>query len=117
MHSALILTRPSYPAMPWTGQRVHQRSMLSGPLVLGKRPLKFRTPTADKDQQLMLLCTLPSPLQIVLYGDLIFLLNSAHRCAVRTISSNVLSRRFIRSRPARDNSIVRRVVSTGSLDC
>jgi len=36
--------------MPWTGQRVHQRSMLFGPLVLEKRLLKFRTPTADKDQ-------------------------------------------------------------------
>ena len=33
-----------------TEQRVHQRSMHSGPLVLGMRPLKFRTPTADKDQ-------------------------------------------------------------------
>ena len=36
--------------MPWTGQRVHQRSMHLGPLVLEMRPLKFRTPTADKDQ-------------------------------------------------------------------
>ena len=36
--------------MPLTGQRVHQRSMHPGPLVLGMRPIKFRTPTADKDQ-------------------------------------------------------------------
>jgi len=36
--------------MPLTGQRVHQRSMLRDPLVLAKRLLKFRTPTADKDQ-------------------------------------------------------------------
>ena len=50
MHSALILTRPSYPAMPRTRQRVHQRSMHLGPLVLEMRPVKFRTPTADKDQ-------------------------------------------------------------------
>ncbi len=50
MPSAFILTRPSYPAMPLTGQRVHQRSMHLGPLVLEMRPLKFRTPTADKDQ-------------------------------------------------------------------
>ena len=50
MHSAFILTRPSYPAMPLTGQRVHQRSMRLGPLVLETRLLKFRTPTADKDQ-------------------------------------------------------------------
>lgn len=55
MHSALIQTRPSYPAMPLTGQRVHQRSMHLGPLVLKMRLLKFRTPTADKDQQTLLL--------------------------------------------------------------
>ncbi len=31
-------------------QRVHQRFVHLGPLVLGLRPLQFRTPTADKDQ-------------------------------------------------------------------
>jgi hypothetical protein len=36
--------------MPLTGQLVHQRSMHPGPLVLRMRPLKFRTPTTDKDQ-------------------------------------------------------------------
>ena len=36
--------------MPLKRQRVHQRSILPGPLVLGKCPRKFRTPTADKDQ-------------------------------------------------------------------
>ena len=36
--------------MPLKRQRVHQRSILPGPLVLGKCPLKFRTPTEDKDQ-------------------------------------------------------------------
>src|ERR671939_1782513 len=50
MHSAFILTRPSYPAMPRTGQPVHQRSIHPGPLVLRMHPLKFRTPTTDKDQ-------------------------------------------------------------------
>ncbi len=40
----------SYPAMPWTGQPVHQSPIHPGPLVLGMSPLKFRTPTADKDQ-------------------------------------------------------------------
>jgi hypothetical protein len=50
MLSALILTGLSYPAMPRTGQPVHQRSMHSGPLVLGVRLRKFRTPTADKDR-------------------------------------------------------------------
>jgi hypothetical protein len=36
--------------MPQTGQPVHQRSMHPGPLVLRMRPLKFRTPTTDKDR-------------------------------------------------------------------
>ena len=36
--------------MPLKGQRVHQRSIHPGPLVLGMCPRKFRTPTADKDQ-------------------------------------------------------------------
>ena len=40
----------SYPAMPLTGQPVHQSPIHPGPLVLGMSPLKFRTPTADKDQ-------------------------------------------------------------------
>ena len=38
----------SYPAMPLAGQLVHQRSILSGPLVLGKSPLKSRTPAVDR---------------------------------------------------------------------
>src|SRR6266404_8649987 len=50
MHSAFILTRPSYSAMPQTRQRIHQRSIHPGPLVLRMYPLKFRTPTTDKDQ-------------------------------------------------------------------
>ena len=50
MHSAFILTRPSYPAMPQTGQPVHQRSMHPGPLVLRKNLRKFRSPTADRDR-------------------------------------------------------------------
>ncbi len=50
MPSALILTKPSYPAVLLKEQRVHQRFMHLGPLVLETRPLKFRTPTADKDQ-------------------------------------------------------------------
>ena len=40
----------SYPAMPLTGQPVHQSPIHPGPLVLGMNPLKYRTPTADKDQ-------------------------------------------------------------------
>ena len=50
MLSALIRSQLSYPAMLLAEQLVHQRSMHPGPLVLGMRPIKFRTPTADKDQ-------------------------------------------------------------------
>src|SRR3974390_1372300 len=50
MPSALILSRPGYPAMPWTGQPAHQRSVLPNPLVLGETLLKFPTPTADRDR-------------------------------------------------------------------
>src|SRR5881394_3579501 len=50
MPSALILSRPGYPAMPRAGQPVHQRSVLPNPLVLGETLRKFPTPTADRDR-------------------------------------------------------------------
>ncbi len=50
MLSAVISSVLSYPAMRLAPQPVHQRYVLSGPLVLGKSPLKFRTPTADRDR-------------------------------------------------------------------
>ena len=50
MPSALIQSRPGYPAMPRAGQPVHQRSVLPNPLVLGETLLKFPTPTADRDR-------------------------------------------------------------------
>src|ERR1700684_3584085 len=50
MPSALILSRPGYPAMPRAGQPAHQRSVLPNPLVLGETLLKFPTPTADRDR-------------------------------------------------------------------
>src|SRR4028118_2011993 len=50
MPSALIRSRPSYPAVPRAGQPVHQRSVLPNPLVLGETLLKFPTPTADRDR-------------------------------------------------------------------
>ena len=50
MLSAFIYSRLSYSAMPLAGQLIHQRSVRSGPLVLGTSPLKFRTPTADRDR-------------------------------------------------------------------
>ena len=36
--------------MPLVGQLVDQRFVQSGPLVLRPAPLKYRTPTADRDQ-------------------------------------------------------------------
>ncbi len=50
MLSAFILTEHSYPAMHLTAQLVHQRFVQSGPLVLRSAPLKFPSPTADKDR-------------------------------------------------------------------
>ena len=50
MLSAVISTVFSYSAMRLAPQPIHQRYVLSGPLVLGKSPLKFRTPTADRDR-------------------------------------------------------------------
>src|SRR5580658_1057456 len=50
MPSALILSRPGYPAMPRARQPAHQRSVLPNPLVLGETLLKFPTPTADRDR-------------------------------------------------------------------
>ena len=50
MLSAVISSVHSYPAMPLARQQVHQRYVHSGPLVLGAAPVKFPTPTADRDQ-------------------------------------------------------------------
>ena len=50
MLSALISSAHSYPALPLTGQPEHQRCVILGPLVLENEPLKFPTPTVDKDR-------------------------------------------------------------------
>ena len=50
MPSALIRSRPGYPAMPRAGQPAHQRSVLPNPLVLGETLLKLPAPTADRDR-------------------------------------------------------------------
>src|SRR4029079_1944621 len=50
MHSAFILSQLSYPALPLARQQVHQGLVPSNPLVLGRYPLKSRTPTADRDR-------------------------------------------------------------------
>ena len=50
MLSAVIPSALSYPAMPLARQLVHQRCVHPGPLVLGAAPLKFPTPTADRDR-------------------------------------------------------------------
>ena len=50
MLSALIPSIRGYPAMPLAEQLVHQRCVHPGPLVLGTAPLKFPTPTTDRDR-------------------------------------------------------------------
>ena len=50
MHSAVILSVLSYPAVPLARQQVHQRYVHPGPLVLGTAPLNSPTPTADRDR-------------------------------------------------------------------
>src|SRR6202007_1358313 len=50
MPSAVIPSVHSYPAMLLAEQLVHQRYVHPGPLVLGTNPLKFPTPTADRDR-------------------------------------------------------------------
>ena len=50
MLSAVIPSERSYPAMLLAEQQAHQRFVHSGPLVLGTGPLKYLTPTADRDQ-------------------------------------------------------------------
>src|SRR5512139_3565425 len=50
MLSALIPSIHSYPAVPLAEQLMHQRYVHPGPLVLRTAPLKFPTPTADRDR-------------------------------------------------------------------
>ncbi len=50
MHSAVIPSGFSYPAMLLAQQQVHQRSVHPGPLVLGATLLNIPTPTADRDR-------------------------------------------------------------------
>ena len=50
MLSAVIPSVLSYPAMQLALQPVHQRYVHPGPLVLGAAPLKYPTPTADRDR-------------------------------------------------------------------
>ena len=50
MLSALILAARGYPAVPLAGQPAHRRCVQHGPLVLVSEPLKFPTPTTDRDR-------------------------------------------------------------------
>ena len=50
MLSALIPSERSYSAVPLAGQLIHQRFVQLGPLVLKSDPLKFLTPTVDRDR-------------------------------------------------------------------
>ena len=50
MLSALILSRLNYPAVLLAKQPVYQGSVQHGPLVLVSEPLKYPTPTIDRDR-------------------------------------------------------------------
>src|SRR5690606_41371934 len=50
MLSAVLSSGRSYPAVRLATQLAHQRSVHSGPLVLGAAPLKSPPPTADRDR-------------------------------------------------------------------
>ena len=50
MLSAFIQSVLRYPAVPLARQQVHNRYVHSGPFVLGADPLKYPTPTTDRDQ-------------------------------------------------------------------
>ena len=50
MLSALISSIHSYSAMQLAPQQIHQWYVRSGPLVLEAGPLKFPTPTTDRDR-------------------------------------------------------------------
>ena len=50
MLSAVIPSAHSYPAVPLARQQVHHGCVHPGPLVLRTAPLKFPTPTADRDR-------------------------------------------------------------------
>ena len=50
MHSAVISSARGYPALPLARQQEHHRCVHPGPLVLGTAPLKYPTPTTDRDR-------------------------------------------------------------------
>ena len=50
MLSALIGSERDYPALQLAPQPVHQRLIQPGPLVLRPEPLKYQTPTTDRDR-------------------------------------------------------------------
>src|SRR5213080_1601871 len=50
MLSAVIRSRRGYSAAPLARRLIYQRSVRSGPLVLGATPLKLPAPTVDKDR-------------------------------------------------------------------
>ena len=50
MLSAFITSVRGYPAMPLAEQLVHRRYVRPGPLVLRSTPLKYPSPTTDRDR-------------------------------------------------------------------
>ncbi len=114
MLSALIPTRYSYPAMPHqlAEQQAHQGSVLPGPLVLRKAPLKNQTLALDRDrtvlriidQLLLVVWTISSPRN----AGVDVLAAALRLCSLRNKSLRDL--RFNRSLPSvLSTTIVRKI--------
>ena len=86
MLSAVIRTEHSYPAMHLVVQLAHQRFVRHGPLVLVADPLNIPRPHQIRTDNLLLYNHV---FFSIFYGVPQFLVKSACRHAVRTISSPI----------------------------
>jgi len=105
MPSALIRTELSYPALPLAGQLVDQRFVHPGPLVLRTTPLKFQTPTPDKDQPVLqrsepssrnlLIGEQPNPWELILFPALLQISDYAITVLLIVTNQNLGASRMI----------------------
>src|SRR3981081_3956651 len=92
MLSAVISSALSYSAMRLASQPIHQRCVHSGPLVLGAAPVKYPTPTADRDRTVSrryepssrttLIGEQPNPLALLQPQDVLSRHRGARRCSL-----------------------------------
>ena len=82
MPSAFIPAKLGYSAMPLVKQQIHQRFVHPGPLVLRTVPLKYPTPTPDRDRTVSrrsepssrtaLMGEQPNPWNCLLYTSMLY---------------------------------------------